>query len=49
MLMMSKDYTEDSEYDRNMALEGLMNTFLGERLPRFKAAAVPHEDNASLS
>jgi hypothetical protein len=48
MLMISKACAEDSEYDRNMAFDGLMNTFLGERLPRFKAAAVPPEDNASL-
>lgn len=46
---MSKSWAENSEYDRNMALDGLMNTFLGERLPRFKAAAVPPEDNVTVS
>jgi len=31
-----------------MALDGLMNTSLGDKLPRFKAVALPPKDNVSL-
>ena len=33
---------------RSLALDGLMNTCLGEGLPPLKVAAVPPEDNTSL-
>lgn len=48
MLIISKGCAENSKYDQNIALDGLMNTFLGERLPRFKTAGLPPKDNASL-